>query len=124
MWGTIWNIKEDKKLKTEQSKRVIPIHNDLVNLGLVAFKERQEEKGVERLFSDAVLSGDGTYSSTFSKWFSRYLDNIGIKTDKTSFHSFRHNMKGRPRPRYQNVVRVTARNHLPHKTRHVASRPH
>ena len=84
---------EDKKLKTDQSKRVIPIHNDLVNVGLVAFKERQEERGSERLFPDAVLSGDGTYSSTFSKWFSRYLDNVGIKTDKTSFHSFRHNMK-------------------------------
>ena len=84
---------EDKKLKTDQSKRVIPIHNDLVNIGLVVFKERQEEKGAERLFPDVVLSGDGTYSSTFSKWFSRYLDNVGIKTNKTSFHSFRHNMK-------------------------------
>jgi integrase len=84
---------EDKKLKTEQSKRVIPIHTELVNIGLIAFKERQEEKGSDRLFPDAALSGDGTYSSTFSKWFSRYLANIGIKTDKTSFHSFRHNMK-------------------------------
>ena len=84
---------EDKKLKTEQSKRVIPIHNDLLDIGLITFKERQEEKGSGRLFPDAVLSGDGTYSSIFSKWFSRYLGNIGIKTDKTSFHSFRHNMK-------------------------------
>ncbi len=84
---------KDKKLKTDQSKRVIPIHNDLVSIGLIAFKERQEEKGSDRLFPGAVLSGDGTYSSTFSKWFSRYLANIGIKTDKTSFHSFRHNMK-------------------------------
>ena len=72
---------------------MIPIHTDLVSLGLIAFKTRQEEKGSERLFPDAALSGDGTYSSIFSKWFGRYLANIGIKTDKTSFHSFRHNMK-------------------------------
>jgi len=84
---------KDKKLKTDQSKRVIPIHNDLVNVGLIEFKERQEEKGSQRLFPDAALSGDGTYSSAFSKWFSRYLKKIDIKTDKTSFHSFRHNMK-------------------------------
>ena len=69
------------------------MHPDLVEIGLIAFKERQEEKGRERLFPDAALSGDATYSSAYSKWFSRYLKNIGIKTDKTSFHSFRHNMK-------------------------------
>ena len=28
-----------------------------------------------------------------TKWFSRYLQNIGIKTVKTSFHSFRRNLK-------------------------------
>ena len=84
---------EDKRLKTDQSKRVIPMHPDLVKIGFIAFKERQEEKGSERLFPDATLSGDGTYSSTYSKWFSRYLENIGTKTVKTSFHSFRHNMK-------------------------------
>ena len=53
----------------------------------------RKQKESQRLFLDAELSGDGTYSSTFSKWFSRYLNNIGIKTTKTSFHSFRHNIK-------------------------------
>ncbi len=84
---------EDKKLKTDQSKRVIPIHDDLIKVGLIEFRNRQEAKESQRLFPDAALSGDGTYSSTFSKWFSRYLNNIGIKTTKTSFHSFRHNVK-------------------------------
>jgi integrase len=84
---------DDKKLKTDQSKRVIPIHDDLVTAGLIEFRNRQEENERQRLFPDAALSGDGTYSSIFSKWFSRYLKKIDIKTDKTSFHSFRHNMK-------------------------------
>jgi len=84
----------DKRLKTIQSKRLIPIHKELINLGFLDFwqKKRSEQKS-QRLFEDAPLSNDGTYSSTFSKWFSRYLKNIGIKTDKTSFHSLRHNMK-------------------------------
>ena len=84
---------DDKKLKTDQSKRVIPIHDDLVTAGLIEFRNRREGNESQRLFPDALLSGDGTYSSTFSKWFGRYLKKIDIKTDKTSFHSFRHNMK-------------------------------
>ena len=60
---------------------------------MIEFRNRQEAKERQRLFPDAELSGDGTYSSTFSKWFSRYLNNICIKTSKTSFHSFRHNIK-------------------------------
>ena len=67
---------DDKKLKTDQSKRVIPIHDDLVTAGLIEFRNRQEENERQRLFPDAALSGDGTYSSTFSKWFSRYLKKL------------------------------------------------
>ncbi len=81
---------EDKRLKTPQSKRLVPIHSDLIEYGLLEFAD---SKPSGRLFEDAPSSNDGTYSSTFSKWFSRYLTNIGIKTNKTSFHSLRHNMK-------------------------------
>ena len=81
---------EDKKLKSPQSKRLVPIHKDILDLG---FKDFVADKKSERLFEDAAMASDGTYSSTFSKWFSRYLSNINIKTDKTSFHSLRHNMK-------------------------------
>jgi hypothetical protein len=56
-------------------------------------KQKQADGASPRFFEDAPLANDGTYSSTFSKWFSRYLENIEIKTDKTSFHSLRHNMK-------------------------------
>ena len=84
----------DKRLKTIQSKRLVPLHEDLIYLGFLSFLEsRTKEDAKGRLFSDAPMAVDGTYSSTFSKWFSRYLKKIGIKTDKTSFHSFRHNIK-------------------------------
>jgi integrase len=84
----------DKRLKTPQSKRLVPIHKDLIKLGFIDFwKMKQATKESKRLFEDALLANDGTYSSTFSKWFSRYLKNIEIKTGKTSFHSLRHNMK-------------------------------
>ena len=81
---------KDQKLKSPQSKRLVPIHHNLLDLGFLEFLGSKRQG---RLFEDAPLASDGTYSSTFSKWFSRYLSNIGIKTDKTSFHSLRHNMK-------------------------------
>ena len=85
---------DDKHLKTPQSKRLVPIHNDLVSLGLLDFVQKQASiNRSERLFPDAEMSSDGTYSSRFSKWFSRYINNLGIKTTKTSFHSLRHNIK-------------------------------
>lgn len=87
------SLHEDKRLKTPQSERRVPIHIDLIELGLLKHLENQRSRGHHRLFPDAAMSCDGTYSSTFSKWFSRYLSNIGIKTKKTCFHSLRHNIK-------------------------------
>ena len=66
------------------------MHDDLLETDFLEFLKSKKSA---RLFDDAPLSSDGTYSTTFSKWFSRYLSNIDIKTDKTSFHSLRHNMK-------------------------------
>ena len=81
-------------MKTPQSKRLVPIHSDLVELGLIdVWEKKKADSNDKRLFEDAKVASDGTYSSTFSKWFSRYLKNMGIKTAKTSFHSLRHNMK-------------------------------
>jgi integrase len=84
----------DKRLKSPQSKRLVPIHSDLIELGLIDLWEKKKTNLKDkRLFEDAKVASDGTYSSTFSKWVSRYLTNTGIKTAKTSFHSLRHNMK-------------------------------
>ncbi len=84
----------DKKLKTLQSRRLVPIHNKLIELGLLKlWQKRSDEGGYERLFPDVFQSNDDTYSSIFSKWFGRYIKHIGIKTTRTSFHSFRHNIK-------------------------------
>ena len=92
----------DKKLKTPQSKRLGPIHSDLIELGLIDLWEKKKTNLKDkRLFEDANVASDGTYSSTFSKWFSRYLTNIGIKTAKTSFHSLRQTKDGFKIPELQ-----------------------
>jgi integrase len=79
----------DKAVKNNLSKRSIPIHPDLVRIGFLKFVETQS--GKSKLFPDLKRSGRGYYSERMTRWFNEgFLPKIGVKTDKTSFHSFRH----------------------------------
>ncbi len=84
---------EDQSTKTDSSLREIPIHPALVELGFLAFVGRQRDAGQVRLFPEMPKSSDGYYSSAYSSRFNRFLTNIGIKHEKNSFHSFRHNFE-------------------------------
>ena len=77
----------NRRLKTAAARRWVPIHSELVALGFLDYVNRQKSG---RLFPGWAMSGDGYFSSAFSKWFSRQLMDCGVKTDKKSFHSFRH----------------------------------
>jgi integrase len=46
-----------------------------------------------RLFPNWKRGEDGYYSSGFSKWFARFLNNLGLKDPRLVFHSFRHGFK-------------------------------
>ena len=81
-----------KSLKTSSSQRVIPVHPELVRFGFMEYVENRRGKGPSgRLFSEIKQGKDGSYSHNFSKYFGRYLKQVGVKTNKTTFHSFRHN---------------------------------
>jgi len=84
-----------KGLKTKQSKRKVPVHSELIKIGLLAYlEERIENPGDDlRLFPDVKQGSKGDISQYFSKWFGRFLKDIGVKTPKTTFHSFRHGFK-------------------------------
>lgn len=80
-----------KNIKTASSVRLVPVHPALLDIGFLAFLTELRHRESKRLFPDIAPGRDGYYSHNFSKYFSRYLVHIGIKTKKTSFHSFRHN---------------------------------
>ncbi len=86
------NDSGDKNIKTTQSKRRIPIHDDVMNFGFTDYVESMHSQGHDRVFHQ-IEPYNGDYSHRYSKWFSRYLERYNIKTDKTSFHSFRHNFR-------------------------------
>jgi len=82
----------DKNLKTQSSRRIVPIHDTLLNLGFIEFIEllKKKDPNRERLFQELKYK-DGNYNQNVSRWFNtRYLPSLGLKTDKKNFHSFRH----------------------------------
>lgn len=81
---------DDKRLKTPHSRRVVPLHQTLNDLGFLEHVNQRRKQGKQRLFPDLKMGADGYYSSPFSKHFNRFLKAVGIKNRRNAFHSFRH----------------------------------
>ncbi len=77
-------------VKSTHSKRIVPIHPLLIELGFVDFVEKLREKCVKQVFYTLKYTERNLYGGTVLKWFARYLDRIGISSRKKVFHSFRH----------------------------------
>lgn len=78
-----------RRLKTETSKRRVPIHPELVRLGFLDYV-KQISKG--RLFPE-LTSKQGKLTASFSQWWGRYARKHGITDKRKVFHSFRHAAK-------------------------------
>jgi len=83
----------EKRLKTQSSRRIVPIHDTLLDLGFIDFiKLLKKDPERKRVFEELEYR-EGTYSRSISRfWNRRYLPLLGIKTDKNGFHSFRHSV--------------------------------
>jgi integrase len=80
-----------KRLKTKGSARTIPVHPELVRLGLLTTVEAARKCGNEAWLFPPVSKRPG--AEAWTKWFGRYLDNLGITDDRKGLHSLRHNFK-------------------------------
>ena len=83
------NDRQDKKLKNSSSRRCIPIHSKLVELGLISYVNHLKLNKATRLFPEIKKGRDG-YGQAASKWFGRYRKRVGIEESTKVFHSFRH----------------------------------
>jgi integrase len=93
------NVIEDedagRRLKTEASIRVVPIHPELIRIGFLEFVDLQRaDRGASaRLLPQLTRGSKGGFGEAFSKWFGRYKVSLGIDNKKSVFHSFRHGFK-------------------------------
>jgi len=90
-WVFDINDNSEKKLKTPASQRLVPIHPNLLALGLLGYVEKLQQRNETRLFPKLKRGRDG-YSQAASRWFSRYRLPLGLhnQTPRKDFHSFRH----------------------------------
>lgn len=74
--------------KTLASERDLPIHKDLIELGLIEFVTTRRDK--KTLF-DLRMSDQNGAGAQCSRWFSEYKQKLGLK-EMQKFHSFRHTL--------------------------------
>lgn len=85
------NGRSPRKLKNRNAVRKVPVHSQLIRLGLLDRIQAQQKSGEVLLFSDLKPGGaDKRLGHAFSKWFARYRQDVGIYRRGLDFHSFRH----------------------------------
>jgi integrase len=97
-----------KRVKTEAGNRYVPVHPELRRIGLLRYRTEMIERGERLLFPELAVGSTGYRSDVFSKWFARFLESVGAKTARTSFHSFRHSYRDALREADISAERVRA----------------
>jgi integrase len=85
IWCISVNRNDGKVLKTEASRRVIPIHKEILDEGFLDFVPKDGQ-----LFPSAKSDGKANPGRLVSRWFTRYRREVGITSERKVFHSFRH----------------------------------
>lgn len=81
----ITDVHESQKLKTDNAKRKIPLHMDLINAGFIEYVESCKERVFDSINNREAVTA----------WFARQMQNLKVDSvtelgDIRSFHSFRH----------------------------------
>jgi integrase len=89
------DLEQGRRLKNASSRRVVPIHPELVRLGFLRFVEEVGQGGGSkaRIFPLLTPGPKGGLGEAWSKWFGRYIRALGITNRASVFHSFRHSFK-------------------------------
>lgn len=87
---SLWVIQIDdrftgQRLKNSFSRRIIPIHDKIIELGFIDYINHLES---ERIFPELKEARDG-FGTAASKWFGRFKSKMNFERGY-DFHSFRH----------------------------------
>lgn len=81
-----------QRLKNAASSRRIPMHTELVRLGLVEYLRYMKDKGEQRLFPLLAVSELNNAGGGISKWFSTFKKAAGFGPEHT-FHGWRNTVE-------------------------------
>lgn len=87
---------EGQRLKTDGSRRFIPLHPDFLATGFLDYADAVREAGHPWLFPALEADHDGRRGANFGKWFLRQVRSprgLSVSDPRLVFHSFRHGFK-------------------------------
>lgn len=80
-----------KRLKSASSKRIIPIHPKLIELGFLDYVEQRRNNSRLKLFNIKLTGQNLDWSKGFARRFNKTLDELGFrKNHRPTLHSLRH----------------------------------
>ncbi|MAM87518.1 MAG: integrase [unclassified Hahellaceae] len=99
VWHLSMRPTGDKSIKTESSKRRIPLHPDLLELNFLAYKDSVPAEG--RLFPKLRFHPTEGYGHNYGKRWKEYLQKVAkIESKADPVHGFRHTFKSLCREAY------------------------
>lgn len=91
IWVIDINAKPPRRLKNATAVRLVPLHNEIVRVGFLNYVDELRGQGQTRVFPRLKPGGaDGRFGHNFTKWFTRYRQDLGLYEPGLDFHSFRH----------------------------------
>jgi site-specific recombinase XerD len=90
VWYMDINDDDQKQLKNDQSKRRVPVHPFVQELGFLEYVESVAPEPKGRIFPQLRPGGpDKKLGYFFTKWWTQYRKDIGVYQKKLDYHSFR-----------------------------------
>jgi integrase len=84
---------DQKRLKNASSRRLVPVHDRLLDCGFLGFLEGQREAGSTRLFPSLTYTPQNGYGRNAGRWFNdQFLPKMGLGGQGLTFHCLRHTM--------------------------------
>lgn len=83
----------ERKLKTPESARALPIHPKMKELGFLDYVKERREAGDEYLFPELPHGRAKASTAQFTKWWGKWMDVNGFPSSDLDFHAFRHTFK-------------------------------
>lgn len=82
---------EGKKLKNEASRRRVPIHQALLDRGIIEYRDSLKKKGKSRLLYELTYCPKNGYGKNLGRFFNnQFLVGLNMKNKQSVFHSLRH----------------------------------
>lgn len=79
-----------QRIKSSAADRVVPVHDSLIELGLIERVNSLRSSGETQLFPTLEPGGNGYYSHKPSRFFGRLIDRLWADDPTLTFHGFRH----------------------------------